>query len=159
MTTTATANKYAYSLNGTNYTPGFKTRREALDAAMEAARRYPYLPQTVFVARTVFGDPRASGHAQRILDTMAEQVREDAEVGEAGNTYLSNVPDEQVKELDESIARTVEGWLKKHDLMPAFFTVESISEHPVPISATTREAVGTNGEVQDLGDSPSPDFT
>src|SRR5688500_13809941 len=107
--------RYAYSLNGTNYIPGHTTRTAAREAAMEAARRYPYLPQTVFVAKVVPGDPRASGHVRGILDTMAEQVREDADVGEAGNTYLSNVIPEQVMELDAAIEKTVVAWLKKHD--------------------------------------------
>jgi hypothetical protein len=148
--------KYAYSLNGTNYIPGFASRKEAREAAMDAARKYPYLPQTVFVAKIVPGDPRAAGHAQRILDTMAEQVREDADVGEAGNTYLSNVTPDQVNELDDAIEKTVVGWLKKHDLMPGFFTVEAISEHPVPIESRKVESVGAN-EVHDIGESRMPD--
>ena len=47
--------RYAYSLNGENYTGAFDSRDQALHAAIEAARDPMNMmqPQTVFVARRV----------------------------------------------------------------------------------------------------------
>src|SRR5438552_18522434 len=78
-THTAMPARYAYSLNGENYTGAFSSREEALNAAIEAARDPMNViqPQTVFVARRVEPDPHAAGHAKTILREMAWQAHDE----------------------------------------------------------------------------------
>src|ERR1700733_2787360 len=56
--------KFTYSLNGSEYTGQFDTRGTAESAAIEAARRSPAAPATVYVGRMVGPDTMAAGHAR-----------------------------------------------------------------------------------------------
>ena len=124
--------RYAYSLNGENYTGAFGSREEALHAAIDAARDPMNMvqPQTVFVARRVEADPHAAGHAKTILREMAWQAHD--EVGASASNYLHQLPREQVQELDRAIEKVLYEWLRTHELLPSYFKVEGISEHAVP---------------------------
>jgi len=144
---------YAYSLDGQRYIGSFETREQALTIALEAARQRRTPPESVFVGRSVPVDPKASGHARIIVSNMAARAREEA--GDVGSEYLQNLPKDQIEELDAALETTILGWLTKHDLLPTFFRVEAISEHPVP---TPRAAPPTpSNEVHDLGVSDSAD--
>ena len=48
------------------------------------------------------------------------------------------------------LASTINEWLKKHELTPTFYRVESISEHPVPSPSRTA-AHGEDDKVSDIG--------
>ena len=144
---------YAYSLEGQRYIGAFETREQALTMALEAARQRQAPPETVFIGRSVPADPKASGHARIILSNMAARAREEA--GDAGDGYLQSLPRDQIEELDAELEITILGWLTKHQLLPTFFRVESISEHPVPMPRTAADA--PSDEVHDLGVSDSAD--
>src|SRR3954468_24838671 len=123
--------RYAYSLNGENYTGAFATREQALDAALTAARDPLKLePQTVFVARRVEADPHAAGHARTVLREMAWQAHD--EVGAPAANYLQKLSQNQIDELDGAIESVLYEWLRKHEFLPTYFKAEGISEHPVP---------------------------
>lgn len=132
--------RYAYSLNGENYTGSYAAREEALSAALEAAADPMNLnpPQSVFVGRRVEADPHASGHARTVLREMAWQAHD--EVGAPASTYLNKLGAGAIRELDTAIEHVLYDWLRKHELLPMYFRVEGISEHPVPMPA------GVNGE-------------
>jgi hypothetical protein len=121
--------RYAYSLNGEDYQQSFATRNDAEEAGMEAARRAAEPPQTIYVARMVEADPKASGHARVILSNMTVRAREEA--GAAGDGYLAQISKAQIDDLDMALEKTILQWLERHDLKPTYLRAEAISEHPV----------------------------
>jgi hypothetical protein len=138
--------RFAYSLNGENYIGSFASREEALSAALDAAGDPLNLnpPQTVFVGRRVEADPHASGHARTVLREMAWQAHD--EVGAPAAKYLNKVGEPEIQELDSAIEEVVLDWLRKHNLLPTYFRMEGISEHPVPLAPGT-----PNGEAAGNG--------
>ena len=142
--------RYAYSLNGENYTGTYTARDEALRAAIEAAGESLDPPQTIYVARRVEADPHAAGHARTVLREMAWQAHD--EVGASAATYLHTLSDDQVNELDRAIEKVVLEWLRRNELLPTYFKVEAISEHPVP--QPRAKALGAQGgrEVNQVGE-------
>ena len=136
------AARYAYSLNGENYEGVFGSREEALSAALDAAWDPTNLnpPQTVFVGRRVEADPHAAGHARTLLREMAWQAHD--EVGAPAANYLNKLSDERIRELDAGIEHVVLDWLRRHDLMPKYFRMEGISEHPVPAAPAVQQTAG-----------------
>lgn len=146
--------RYAYSLNGENYTGAFGSREEALSAALGAAWDPGNLnpPQTVFVGRRVEADPHASGHARTLLREMAWQAHD--EVGAPASSYLNKLSDDHIRELDGAIEHVLLEWLRKHHLTPTYFRVEGISEHPVPVPPMAQQTAGdssSNNEVHQVG--------
>jgi len=145
-------------LNGENYTGSFTAREEALSSALEAALDPMNLnpPQTIFVGRRVEADPHAAGHARTVLREMAWQAHD--EVGAPAANYLNKLGDETIGELDRAIEVVLHDWLRKHDLLPKYFRVEGISEHPVPLGASMNgDGSDSNNEVHQVGqivDSP-----
>src|SRR3954464_8634372 len=119
--------RYAYSLNGENYTGAYTAREEALSAALDAASDPMNLnpPQTVFVGRRVEADPHASGHARTVLREMAWQAHD--EVGATASGYLNKLGEGVIRELDGAIEHVLYEWLRKHDLLPTYFRIEGIS--------------------------------
>jgi hypothetical protein len=140
--------KYAFSLNGEHYRGGFDSREEAVAEAMEAARRSPDVPQTVFVGRRVPGDTKASGHARAVLAHMAARARE--QFDDAASNYLATVSKSQLDSLDGMLEMVILGWLERNELMPTFFKMEAIGEYPVP-SITIARAVSEAEEVHEIG--------
>jgi hypothetical protein len=140
--------KFAYSLNGEHYRGSFDAREEAVAEALEAARRSPDVPQTVFVGRRVPGDSKASGHARAVLAHMAARARE--QFGDAASDYLAKLTKSQVNTLDEMLEMVILGWLERNDLMPTFSRMEAIGEYPVPAISTPRFATNTE-EVHEIG--------
>ncbi len=144
--------RYAYSLNGENYTGAFASREEALDAALADARDPLKLePQSVFVARRVEADPHAAGHARTLLREMAWQAHD--EVGAPAANYLQQLRHDQIAELDGAIETVLYDWLRKHDLLPTFFKAEGISEHPVPPLPSMNGDSSDSREVHQVGES------
>jgi hypothetical protein len=147
--------RFAYSLNGENYVGTFATREDALRAGIDAAHDPVQVieAQTVFVARRVEADPHAAGHARTILREMAWQAHD--EVGAPAVNYLRQLSDAQISELDGDIEKVLIDWLKRHDLMPTYYRVEGISEHPVPIPRMNGKAAAeSNHEVHEIGTVP-----
>jgi hypothetical protein len=144
--------RFAYSLNGENYTGAFATREQALDAALTAARDPLKLePQTVFVARRVEADPHAAGHARSVLREMAWQAHDD--VGASAANYLQQLRQDQLDELDGAIETVLYEWLRKHELLPTYFKAEGISEHPVPPLPSMNGRASDSREVHQVGQS------
>ncbi len=146
--------RYAYSLNGENYTGTFSTREEALRAGLEDARESMLQPQSVFVGRRVDPDPHASGHARTVLREMAWQAHD--EVGGPAAQYLNQLTDDQIRELDRDLEKVILEWQRRNELLPKFFRVESTSEHPVPqISFPSQQAQSSQPEVSQSMSSPN----
>jgi hypothetical protein len=143
--------RFAYSLNGENYAGAFPSRDEALAAAIRAAHDPGQViePQSVFVARRVEADPHATGHAKTILREMAWQAHD--EVGAPATHYLGKLSDDQVADLDSDIEKVLYDWLRRHDLLPTYFKVEGISEHPVPTPRMNGRSAESNHEVHEIG--------
>ena len=145
--------RYAYSLNGENYTGAYDSREQALATALQAARDPSNVnpPQTVFVARRVEADPHAAGHAKSVLREMAWQAHD--EVGAPAANYLQQLPQDQIDELDGAIESVLYEWLRKHELLPTYFKAEGISEHPVPPLPSMNGKASDSREVHQVGQS------
>lgn len=141
------AGKYAFSVNGDQYIGAFDSRDEALRKGLERASGMAIPPQSIYVGRRVAANPQAGGHARAVLANMTARSRE---LSDAAGGYLGHLSPQQIDDLDSAIEYAVLGWLSKQELMPTFFTIEAISEHPVPSPSISREDTN-NGEVQDLG--------
>jgi hypothetical protein len=142
------SDKYAYSLNGEHYRGAFGSREEAVKEAIDAARRCSDTPQTVYVARRVPGDCKATGHARTVLANMTARARE--EFGDDASAYLSGLSKQQIENLDESLQLVILGWLQRNELTPTFFKVEAIGEYTVPRSSFDR-GLDEDGEVHEIG--------
>lgn len=138
--------KYAYSLNGEHYSGSYSTRDEALAAAIDAAQRGEVTPQTVYVARRVAADPKASGHARAVLANMSARARD--EFGDA--SYLAGLSRQQIENLDKSLELVIRGWLEHNELIPVFSKVEAIGQYPVP-NTSTQHAEDDSLEVHEIG--------
>jgi hypothetical protein len=138
-------------LNGENYTGSYAAREEALSAALDAATDPLNLnpPQTLFVGRRVEADPHASGHARTVLREMAWQAHD--EVGAPASNYLNKLGDETIRELDGAIERVLYDWLRRHELLPTYFRIEGISEHPVPTPTSVNGERSESDEVHQVG--------
>jgi Arc/MetJ-type ribon-helix-helix transcriptional regulator len=121
--------RYAYSLDRETFLGRYETRADALRAAITAARQQPEPPREVYVAIRVAGDTQAAGHAEHVIHRMCDRARA---ASESAARYLQNISEQEEAELDDMLARTITGWLTKHDRLPTFYSVEAISEHPVP---------------------------
>jgi hypothetical protein len=124
----------------------FETRAEALKAALTAARQKAEPPTEVYVGRKTAGDAQVCGHAEQVIDRMIDRARA---ADDGADRYLQNVGEQEEADLDQRLAETITAWLKKHDRMPTFFSVESISEHPVP--NPPKHSNGQADEVTEIG--------
>ena len=141
--------QYTFSLDRELWTGSFETREQALAEALKRAAADPNAPLSVYVGQIAAVDPRVSGHAQAILNSIARRVR--SELGEAAENMLADVSREQVCELDAAIAQAVVAWLGKHNLTHRFNRIEAISEHPVPSTPQVSAGPGGGREVQEIG--------
>lgn len=135
---------YTYSLNGTEWTGEFKTRKDARAAAMEAAHQQSEVPGEVYVGKIVAADPQITRHAASIIREMhgrADRM--------GVSQYLTGLKIEQVRDLDQALANTLGHWLDQYNLRPTQFSVESISEYPVPAPSAVKQP--ESKEVNDLG--------
>ena len=121
--------RYAYSLDRETFLGQFDSRADALRAAFNAARQQPEPPTEVYVGSKITGDAQTSGHAEHVIERMIDRARAG---NDAAARYLQNVNEQEEADLDTMLADTITAWLRKHDRMPTFFSVEAISEHPVP---------------------------
>jgi len=144
--------RFAFSLNGENYSGAFATREEALASALDAAQDPLNLnpPQSVFVAKRVEADPHAAGHARTVLRQMAWQAHD--EVGAPAANYLNQLGDDQINELDTMIEHALYDWLRKHELLPTYFKVAAISEHSVPAPSSVNGKSTGAREVNQVGE-------
>ncbi|HSI35043.1 MAG: hypothetical protein ACAI43_06985 [Phycisphaerae bacterium] len=138
--------RYAYSLNGENYTGTFLAREEALAAALDDARTQLTPPQSVFVGRRCEPDPHVAGHARTLLREMAWQAHD--EVGAPAAQYLNQVADEKIDQLDRDLEKVLLDWLRRHDLLPKFFNVDAITEHPVPMPSEAARNAEPRGSTE-----------
>jgi hypothetical protein len=142
---------YAFSLDRLNFTGVFNTRDEAFAAGCEAAERLQSQITEIYVGQRVAGDPQANLHGWEVIRSMRARAREAA--GDEARSYLSNVTDEQARDLDGAIEATISRWLANYKLTPTFFRIEAVSEHPLP--SVAHAGFGTRGEreITEIGES------
>jgi hypothetical protein len=140
--------KYAFSLNGQHFHGSYPNRKEALAAAIEAARQDQDSPQTVYVARCVPADPKAAGHARAVLSNMTARAR--GEFGDSASSYLTKLSRQQIDNLDKSLELVILGWLEHNELIPNFSKFEAIGQYPVP-KAEFRDSADDSGEIHEIG--------
>ena len=135
---------YAYSVDRETFRGDFATREQALEAGLRSTAARSGMVAAVFVGRRVPVDPQADHHAEEIVRSMKRRML--SKTGDA--SYLAGANEHVLADLDAALARTIVGWLTKHDLAPAA-RVSSISEHPLP--AVRAHAPGRHDEVQMIG--------
>jgi hypothetical protein len=138
--------RYAYSLNGSDWRGNFNSRKEARQAALDAVKEQTEPAREVYVGQMIPADPQASGHARNII----REINRRADAAGVGD-YLSGLKVDQVEDLDREVANVIFHWLLRHRLEPTNFTVNAISEYPVPLPPEVR--TGPTDEVADLGQS------
>ncbi|HEX3358534.1 MAG TPA: hypothetical protein VHS31_16285 [Tepidisphaeraceae bacterium] len=144
--------RYAYSLDRVTFVGEFQSRSVALQAAMAAAQVLADPPTEVYVGLKVTGDPQTTGHAQSVLRSMSDRART---ATDSAGQYLRKVGEQEEAELDEMLSKALTNWLTKHNLMPTFFNIESISEHSVR-SQTRVVSQSEQNEVTEIGTSEFP---
>jgi hypothetical protein len=136
--------RYLYSLNGSDWAGEFKTRKEARASAIEAAYRQSETPGVVYVGKIVPADAQTARHAETLVREMSDRAKQ------AGmSNYLSGLKPEQLRDLDLTLAQTLEAWLDRNRLRPTQFAVQAISEYPVPAPLSVLQPV--EKEISDLG--------
>ena len=142
---------YAYSLDRESFTGIFETRQQAFEAGIAAAERLQSNATEIYVGQRVAGDPQANLHAWELIRSMKQRARETA--GDDATSYLSNITEDQFRDLDGAIEATVSRWLANYKLQPTFFRIEAVSEHPLP--TVTHATFGSNDEreVTEIGES------
>jgi hypothetical protein len=124
---------------------------------LTAARQQPEPPTEVYVALKIPGDAQSTGHAEAVIRRISDRAR--AASGQSSidgaARYLKNINEQEEADLDAMLAGTINEWLTKHNRMPEFYTVEAISEHPVPNpSPTLRKS--DEKEVSEIGTAEFP---
>jgi len=147
--------KFAYSYDREDYVGAYETPEDALSAAVDNSQHLSNPPTTIYVGTIVQADAQASDHAKTIINNMSQRAHVD--YGDPAARYLKNVSSAQVKELDEAIRVSIEGWLAKHKLTPTFVRVEGIREYPVPSGPSAARGTERVSEVHDIGFEPGPD--
>jgi len=145
---------FAYSLDRETFTGIFNTREEAFHAGCYAAERLHANITEVYVGQRVAGDPQADLHAWELIKSMRDRAR--AGVGDDAAGYLGHVSESQAKDLDGAIEAALLRWLTNYKLMPSFFRIEAVSEHPVPTHTHAGFGKTRDDEVHDLGESDYP---
>jgi hypothetical protein len=144
--------KYAFSFDRESFRGSYNSRKEAVTAALEAARNVEGdPPASVYIACRAPLDPHASGHAEDLIERMRQAVRDDAEA-EAADAFLNYVTDQELADLDDAVERAIRGWLAKHDLLTASGRLSAISEHPVPVVAGVARGDSSYREVGEIGE-------
>lgn len=143
--------RYAFSLNGQNYQGSFTSRREARSAAFDAASHLAELPPVVFIGKVQQADPHTANHARQLVREMSRQARDI----DGNDNYLSGLTVEQISDLNRSVSQVLEQWLDRHNLRPAGFQVQAVSEYPVPMPHEVAAPAHQQAETDDsLGAGP-----
>ena len=70
-----------------------------------------------------------------MLCLLSSAFAQDAETPTTAEGWYKRAYDRRHnKELDGAIEQVLYEWLRKHELLPTYFRVEGISEHPVPLA-------------------------
>lgn len=136
--------RYAFSLNGSDWTGEFNARKDARAAAMIEAHRQAETPGVVYVGKIVPAEAQASRHADVIVHEMSARAER---AGVSG--YLDSIKTDQLRDLDQALTKTISDWLDRNKLRPTQFSVQAISEYPVP--AASAVAQPSEKEISDLG--------
>jgi len=145
---------YAYSFDRDTFTGSYNSRKEALAAAVEKAHEADASITSVFIGERVPGDPQANGHAREIVERMIDRAR--AAAGDPADSYLRDVTDPQLRDLDGAIEQVILRWQQLHQLKPAFDRITAISEHPLPMVS---RVAASNGEADEVGELGNADYS
>jgi hypothetical protein len=136
--------RYVYSLNNSDWIGEFNSRKDARAAAIRQAHQQAETPGVVYVGKIVPANPQICRHGQQIIREMSDRAER------AGlNNYLTALTAEQLRDLDQALARTLGDWLDRHHLRPTQFNVQAVSEYPVPNAAEVTQSI--EKEISDLG--------
>ncbi|AOZ62433.1 hypothetical protein SBP8a_183 [Bacillus phage SBP8a] len=100
----------------------FETREEAIVAGLHHAKEEAW--DSLFVGKVV--EPSISICGDHAIDEAYDQAVEQA--GEFADSFMSYVKLEQRFELGDMLTEVFHEWMKKHNLEPTFFTIDSIEE-------------------------------
>lgn len=130
--------KFAYSLDRETFSGAYDSRQQALDAAMTAVKSLPETPaEGVFVGQWSEPDVQSDDHAEAVVDAMRDRWRAN---GSSEEKFLEKPTEQQLADLDYELARTIRGWLAKHNLLPRPTKVRAVSQHAIPNVAHVPQA-------------------
>lgn len=64
-----------------------------------------------------------SVNAERVLEDISENAY--SEVGDYSESYLYDIPSEELEELEQSLNEVLEKWIKKYKHEPDFYTIQN----------------------------------
>lgn len=126
---------YSLSTNREVFQGDFKTIEEALSEAQSELNLSP--GQKFYVGKNThlgYGE-QYYPNADDILDMIGESAYE---VSELAENWLTQVPDEEKKDLQEMLNKTIRSWMKKHHQEATFWIVEDIKEYIISESTVTQ---------------------
>lgn len=120
--------QFAFSFNRQTFHGRYPSRAEALAAAVQHLRGRESSVEALYVGQWVPGDAMTTDHAEEVLDSMRRRARR----AEGDESFLKDVNEQQLADLDAGIARAVADWLSRHDRVPASTRLRGVTEHAVP---------------------------
>jgi hypothetical protein len=136
---------FSYSFDRESFQGEFDTREQAVEAGIKAAEKMSGMIEAVYVGKRRPVDAQADLHAEAVVEAM--RVRMESRAGDS--TYLAQVNEHVLADLDASLEHAIVEWLARHGLAPApRFT--GISEHPLPLVAIHAPS-GPGDEVSFIG--------
>lgn len=119
----------AYSFDNEEYYGTYDTDDEALHGALreiEYIRKHGQkcTPGMVYIGDCEFFNPSLSGSGWDIIEAVIQQADNEG-FGEWADGYLSDIPKEQMEELEESLEKAFKGWIDKYNYHATFFIVNS----------------------------------
>lgn len=124
-----TGSKKAYSFDNEHYSGVYDTDGEAMHDALreiEYIRRHhpECVPNMVYIGTCEFFEPSLTGSGWDIIESVIQQADNEG-FGEWTDGYLSVVPEEQLKELEEGLEKVFQSWIHKYNHHATFFIVNS----------------------------------
>src|SRR5687768_7696204 len=96
---------YAYSLDRESFTGIYSTRQEAVAAGCAAAESLHTQVTEIYVGQRVGGDAQTNLHGWEVIKSMRQRAR--AAAGDEAASYLANITEDQVRDLDGALEATI----------------------------------------------------
>lgn len=120
--------KVSYSFDNEYYYDIFDTEEEAKAEAMKELRRIERrtpeeLPEEIYIGTCEFFKPSLLSTGWDIMEDIQQQAYNEG-FGEYANDY-PDATKEQWRELETGIEKVFQRWIKKYNLNPSFFKVNT----------------------------------
>ncbi len=131
---------YAFSFDRDSFEGAYDTREQAYRAAVSRAGELNISADTpLYTGQRMAADLQADAHARQVVNAMRRRAKE--KVGEDAAGYLKSVTEDQMVDLDRAVEAVVSRWLANYKLVPTWYRIGAVSEHPMPL---VRQVAGSS---------------